>query len=161
SMTAIAAASGFSSLRRFNALFKERYRMNPIRLRKAGRVKIQQETLSCEIAYRPPLDWEALLQFLSERAIAGIEYVSGGTYVRTVSIKGHLGWLKVAPLSRKNALAVVIPASLAGALSSVLARVKRLFDLSADAKCITDHLGNLATAHPGLRVPGAFDSFEV
>src|SRR5262249_49182784 len=50
---------------------------------------------------------------------------------------------------------------LAGALSSVLARVKRLFDLSADAKCITDHLGNLATAHPGLRVPGAFDSFEV
>jgi AraC family transcriptional regulator of adaptative response / DNA-3-methyladenine glycosylase II len=161
SMTAIAAASGFSSLRRFNALFQERYRMNPMRLRKAGRTRQPEEVLRCEIAYRPPLDWEALLEFLERRAFQTVEHIEKSAYVRTVAIKGNVGWLKVAPSAKKNVLEVTLSASLAGALSSILARVKRLFDLSADAKCITSHLGSLALAHPGLRVPGAFDSFEV
>jgi AraC family transcriptional regulator of adaptative response / DNA-3-methyladenine glycosylase II len=161
SMTAIAAASGFSSLRRFNALFKERYRMNPLRLRKAGKTKSQQEILLCELAYRPPLDWEALLDFLKKRAIKGVEYIEGKVYARTVSIKGHTGWIKVIPSAKKSVLEVSVSASLAGALSSVLARVKRLFDLSTDTNLITSHLGNLAESNPGLRVPGAFDSFEV
>jgi AraC family transcriptional regulator of adaptative response / DNA-3-methyladenine glycosylase II len=161
SMTAVAAASGFSSLRRFNALFLERYRMNPTRLRKATPTRQQQEVLRCEIAYRPPLDWEALLEFLSKRAFRGIELIEKDAYLRTVGLRGHKGWMKVMPSTKKNVLEVNVSTSLAGALSSILARVKRLFDLSADAKCITNHLGNLAIAHPGLRVPGAFDSFEV
>lgn len=160
SMTAIAAASGFSSLRRFNALFKERYRMNPLRLRKAGKTR-SQEIMLCELAYRPPLDWDALLDFLKKRAVKSVECIEGKTYARTVSIKEHTGWIKVVPCAKKSVLEVSVSASLAGALSSVLARVKRLFDLSTDTNLITIHLGPLAVSNPGLRVPGAFESFEV
>src|SRR6185369_9122730 len=68
SITDVAFASGFSSLRRFNALFKERYRLNPTELRKGRASDTTLETLTCEIAYRPPLDWESLLTFLVGRA---------------------------------------------------------------------------------------------
>jgi AraC family transcriptional regulator, regulatory protein of adaptative response / DNA-3-methyladenine glycosylase II len=161
SMTEIAFASGFSSLRRFNTLFKERYRMNPTNLRKTGRVKSQSEILRCEIAYRAPLDWPAVLDFLSRRAVNGVELVDTRSYLRTFSHKGHTGWLKAVNSRDTNRLMVDVSLSLAPVFSSVVARVKRLFDLSADAKTITRHLGELASAHPGLRVPGAFDGFEI
>lgn len=71
----IAYASGFGSLRRFNALFRDRYRLNPTRLRKTRTTEIAPDYLTCDVAYRPPLDWQALLNYLAERAIAGVETV--------------------------------------------------------------------------------------
>jgi AraC family transcriptional regulator of adaptative response / DNA-3-methyladenine glycosylase II len=160
-ITEVAFASGFSSLRRFNALFKERYRLNPTDLRKARVSATQPETLLCEVAYRPPLDWEALLAFLAARAVRGVEAVNGHRYLRTVAFGKRRGWIAVEPSQKKQALRVELSASLIPAILPTLARVKRLFDLAAEPRQIAAHLGRLAATRPGLRVPGAFDGFEL
>ena len=159
-VTQIAFAGGFSSLRRFNALFKERYRLNPTDLRKTRESAELPETIVCELAYRPPLDWDALTQFLGARAVGGVESVGGRQYFRAVAWKNYRGWIAVEPSGKNHTLTVTVSASLAPALLPILARVKRLFDLSAEPKQIAACLGSLAEAHPGLRVPGAFDGFE-
>ena len=157
----VAYASGFRSLRRFNALFRERYRLNPTDLRKGTPVESVSETLLCELAYRPPLDWESLLHFLVGHASRGVEAQDGTRYVRTVAYKAHRGWLAVWDVPEKSALRVELSAALAPVLLPVLARVKHLFDLAAEPQQIASHLGVLAVNHPGLRVPGAFDGYEM
>lgn len=161
----IAYASGFNSLRRFNALFQERYRLNPTQLRKTktaiAQTAFPQDSITCEVAYRPPLDWQALLTYLAGRAIAGVETVEGDRYFRAVRMGQRQGWLMVEPVKSKNALRVKLSLSLVPVLLPVLARVKKLFDLTAEPQQIAAHLGTLAHHHPGLRVPGAFDSFEI
>ncbi|MBC8102418.1 MAG: DNA-3-methyladenine glycosylase 2 [Cytophagales bacterium] len=156
----VAFASGFSSLRRFNALFKERYRLNPTDLRRTRASVALPATLVCEVAYRPPFEWDALLRFLGARAVGGVETVEGQRYLRAVAWKNHRGWIAAEPSRKNHTLLITLSASLAPAVLPILARVKRLFDLHAEPKQIAAHLGPLAEAHPGLRVPGAFDSFE-
>jgi AraC family transcriptional regulator, regulatory protein of adaptative response / DNA-3-methyladenine glycosylase II len=157
----IAYASGFGSLRRFNALFQDRYRLNPTQLRKTTAATIAPDEIACEVAYRPPLDWQALLSYLVGRAIAGVERVEGDRYFRTVHLGQQQGWLSVEPIEGKDALRVKLSLSLVPGLLPVLARVKTLFDLTAEPQQIAAHLGSLALHHPGLRVPGAFDGFEI
>jgi AraC family transcriptional regulator, regulatory protein of adaptative response / DNA-3-methyladenine glycosylase II len=160
----VAYASGFSSLRRFNALFRDRYRLNPTQLRKTKAALIPPAApveLVCEVAYRPPLDWPSLLQYLAERAIIGVESIEGGCYCRTVRIGAQQGWIRVEPVRDKPTLRVRLAPTLVPVLLAVLARVKALFDLAAEPQQIAAHLGELARLHPGLRVPGAFDGFEI
>ncbi|MBC8000032.1 MAG: DNA-3-methyladenine glycosylase 2, partial [Leptolyngbya sp.] len=160
-LTAIAMASGFLSLRRFNALFLERYRMNPSRLRKEKNVESESGTFGCELSFRTPYDWNSILGFLRYRASPGVEFVDDQKYMRTVSSGGHQGWISVELSTKQDALRVTVSNSLAPVLLTVIAKVKRLFDLQATPAIIEDHLGTLAKAYPGLRVPGAFDGFEV
>jgi AraC family transcriptional regulator of adaptative response / DNA-3-methyladenine glycosylase II len=166
-VTEIAFASGFGSLRRFNALFKQRYRLQPNQLRKHMKVNgaVSSDALNFELSFRPPYDWPALSAFLGARAIAGVEAVEDGRYRRTARIalegKQHLGWIEVTPSPKKPALRVTVSASLAKALPPVLSRVKALMDLSCQPAEIALALGALARKRPGLRVPGAFDGFEV
>jgi len=164
-VTEVALASGFASVRRFNALFKERYRMSPGRLREAGGRRSLPAALAFELAFRPPYDWEAMLAFLRRRAIAGIEEVSDDAYARTVSIahrgSQHVGRVEVRLAPRKPALRVSVSPSLARAVPAVLTRVKHAFDLACDPVVVAASLGPLAAARPGLRVPGTFDGFEL
>lgn len=161
----VAMASGFASLRRFNALFRERYRMTPGDLRRAAPSRAGADRLTFELAYRPPYDWDAMLAFLERRAIAGVESIESRTYRRTLRVerqgKTYCGWISVAPSGRRPALRVSVSASLAGVLPLVLARVKLLFDVACRPDEISAALGELAAAHPGLRLPGAIDGFEV
>jgi AraC family transcriptional regulator of adaptative response / DNA-3-methyladenine glycosylase II len=163
SVTDVAFASGFASLRRFNALFRERYRLNPTELRKTRSTASVPSTLTFELAYRPPLDWDALLTFLAGRASCGVEAMEEGRYLRTVRLKGHTGWLTAEPTAGRSTptLRLEVSASLAPVLLPLLARVRRLFDLSADPQQIAAQLGPLAEAYPGLRLPGAFEGFEM
>jgi AraC family transcriptional regulator, regulatory protein of adaptative response / DNA-3-methyladenine glycosylase II len=156
----IAYASGFGSLRRFNALFRDRYRLNPTQLRKTT-TTIAHDYLFCDLAYRPPLDWQALISYLSGRAIAGVETVADDRYFRTVQIGQQQGWLSVQLVRKKHVLRVQLSLSLVPVLLPALARIKALFDLAAEPQQIAAHLGSLALHHPGLRVPGAFDGFEI
>jgi AraC family transcriptional regulator, regulatory protein of adaptative response / DNA-3-methyladenine glycosylase II len=160
-MADIAFASGFKSLRRFNGLFRERYRMNPTQLRKRKTAPLAQDYLVSEVFYRPPLDWPALLGYLAGRAVVGVEAIDNGCYCRTVRLRERQGWLVVEPIAGKNALKVKLSLSLVSVLLPILARVKALFDLAADPEQIAAHLGILALHYPGLRVPGAFDGFEI
>jgi AraC family transcriptional regulator, regulatory protein of adaptative response / DNA-3-methyladenine glycosylase II len=160
----VAMASGFASLRRFNALFRTRYRMTPGELRRTSTGGTPGE-LAFEIAYRPPYDWDAMSAFLERRAIAGVECVDARGYHRTVRVerqgKWLGGWISVAPSRKRAALRVSVSPSLAGALPAVLARVKQLFDVACRPDEIARALGDLAAGHPGLRLPGAIDGFEV
>jgi AraC family transcriptional regulator of adaptative response / DNA-3-methyladenine glycosylase II len=179
-VTEVAYASGFRSLRRFNALFRERYRLQPTRLRrhmKAASGAASPDALQFELAYRPPYDWPALSAFLGARAIAGVEALEDGRYRRSVRVQvdgkeptqAMQGWIEVAPSPKKAALRVAVSASLAKTLPPVLSRVKALMDLACNPAEVAQALGALdagplaalARRHPGLRVPGAFDGFEV
>ena len=164
-VTEIASASGFASVRRFNALFKARYRMSPGRLREARGSGGLPATLVFELAYRPPYDWDAMLSFLGSRAIDGVEQVDGDAYARTVAIEHrgvrHVGRVEVRRAPRRSALRVAVSPSLARAVPAVLSRVKHTFDLSCDPALVAAALGTLADARPGLRVPGTFDGFEL
>jgi AraC family transcriptional regulator of adaptative response / DNA-3-methyladenine glycosylase II len=164
-VTEVAFASGFASLRRFNALFQDRYRLSPARLR-GPRIPAPSDTFTCEIGYRPPLDWDWMLGFLAARACPGVEWIDGRRYLRTAAIGKHRGWLAAEPAPKGNALRVEIASSLAPSLVALLARLRRLFDLSAHPRQIEHHLSRdpllrpVVAANPGLRVPGAFDGFE-
>ena len=164
-VTEVALASGFASVRRFNALFKARYRMAPGRLRGARGTETLPAALAFELWFRPPYDWESMLAFLGHRAIDGVETVTRDTYARTVSIahRGalHVGRIEVRRSPRKSALRVAVSPSLARAVPVVLSRVKRAFDLACDPAVVAAALGPLAAGHPGLRVPGTFDGFEL
>jgi AraC family transcriptional regulator of adaptative response / DNA-3-methyladenine glycosylase II len=161
----IAGASGFASVRRFNALFRARYRMAPGRLRKARGEGRLPAALTFELAYRPPYDWDSMLSCLESRAIEGVERVDGHGYARTLAIEHrgarHVGHIEVRRVARRPALRIAMSPSLARAVPAVLTRVKHAFDLSCDPTVVAAALGALAVARPGLRVPGAFDGFDL
>jgi len=168
SVTEVAFASGFGSLRRFNALFQQRYRLNPLRLRARAQKPapdLPLEAMPFQLAFRPPYDWSSLVEFLASRGIAGVEEVTGDVYRRAVRIERggttHVGWIAVSPIANKPALRVLMSSSLLGAVAPALARVKQMMDLSADPQEIAEALGPIAVRRPGLRVPGTFDGFEV
>ncbi len=79
-MGRVAAASGFSSLRRFNTLFRERYGMSPGQMRGRGRSRRGETSipaLNLTLDARPPFQWEELVGFLDARTIDGVEAVDG------------------------------------------------------------------------------------
>ncbi len=163
----VAFASGFQSVRRFNALFQERFGRAPSSLRREHDEAEVSRSLVLRLDYRPPLDWEQLLTFLRGRAIPGVEYVGDSEYRRTVRLGGTQGWLTVRHDGKRPALLAEVSLSLAGVLMPVAARLRTLFDLDAQPTVIAECLGRDALlakqvqAHPGLRVLGAFDPFEM
>lgn len=164
-ITEVAYAAGFGSLSRFDTLFKDRYRLSPRQLRKTPKHSAPLDSLTFELSFRPPHDWEALLGFLRARSISAVEEVEDSSYRRVVRIaqneRVHTGWVEVSLHQRKPVLRVVVSASLAKVLPTLLSRVKHLMDLSCNPAEIGEALGPLAAAKPGLHVPGAFDGFEI
>lgn len=149
----IALMSGFASLRRMNALFRERYRMSPSDLRRHA--PQEGETLRLRVPYRPPYAWEAMRDHFGLRGVPGVEATVDGRVVRLV----ENGWIAVGP-GKGDALAVEASPSLAGDLPRVLRRVRRMFDTEAEPLAIAAHLGDLVR-EPGMRLPGVWDGFEV
>lgn len=166
-ITRIALDAGFGSLRRFNALFQARYGTAPHTLRSSSRTTPDDDLLHLRLAYRPPLAWTTMLAYLHGRAIPGVEAISTTTYTRTFSFHDQHGWLSVRPLDQRDALEVTIPAQFSAHLGEILGRLRGLFDLDANPRGIADHLRRdprfLPTLKkiPGLRVPGAWDPFEL
>ncbi len=159
----VAFASGFSSVRRFNAAFAERFSMPPSEVRRRA-PSGDDETLRLD--YRAPLAWDALLDFLRARAIPNVERVSEDAYERVVAIGDDVGRLRVTHDPKRAALRVHVSTALTKHLMFLVSRVRALFDLDARPAAIAERLGAhevLAAAvagRPGLRVPGAFDPFE-
>jgi AraC family transcriptional regulator, regulatory protein of adaptative response / DNA-3-methyladenine glycosylase II len=170
-ITEVAFASGFSSLRRFNDAFSRRYRMPPTRLRREATedaaAGVESQTSTLQLSYRPPYDWKGVLAFLRVRSLKGIEHVSEGSYARTVQLGGARGWIQVTQSRKKHALMVEFTHSLTPVLPALLSRVRALFDLNARPDLIARHLSSdprlehAVRANPGLRVPGAFNGFEM
>ncbi len=169
-VTEVAFASGFFSLRRFNAAFRAQYRLAPSQMRRAvaenGR-EISAGTSTLRLSYRPPYDWKAMRDFLSGRVIRDVESVSADRYARTVCLGPHTGWIAVTCAPEKCALLVEFAHPLAPVLPALLGRLRNLFDMAARPDLIAAHLGRdpllreSIARTPGLRVPGAFDGFEM
>jgi AraC family transcriptional regulator of adaptative response / DNA-3-methyladenine glycosylase II len=168
-MAEVALASGFGSIRRFNEVFQRLFGRPPSALRRMtvadGSVGPKGE-VAISLSYRPPYDWHAMAAFLKARAIPGVEVVSNDRYARTIEIEGVHGVVAVEPTSG-NALRVAIRFARLSALQTIIARVRRVFDLAADPQAISAQLAEdpllarLIAARPGLRVPGAWDGFEL
>jgi len=168
-MTEVALAAGFGSVRRFNETFQQLFKRPPNALRRMGGAEESVGTtgaVSVKLGYRPPYDWDAILAFLRARAIPGIEAVSNGRYARTIAIGDEQGVLVVEP-AKGNCLRATVRFADLRFLPAIIARVRRVFDLAADPVAIGAHLsqdpmlGPLVAARPGLRVPGAWDGFEL
>jgi AraC family transcriptional regulator, regulatory protein of adaptative response / DNA-3-methyladenine glycosylase II len=168
-VTEIAYAAGFGSLRQFNRacrdVFRESPRMLRARRRKSDRLAADGGLL-LRLSYNGgSLDWESMLAYFDARAIAGVEHVSGDTYRRTILIGGDPGVLELYPGGGDHLL-----------LRAHLPHWEELVHLVQRARCIagldfelgeaTRHLGDdptigpLLRARPGLRPPGTWDAFE-
>lgn len=169
SMTEIAFAAGFGSVRRFNALFETRYKMTPASIRRLASSSQTQQGITLRLAYRPPYAWDAFLSYLHGRAMSGLEQVDlqRGCYRRTVQIEGKCGWVQVSHLPEKQQLLLEIAPTLSGVLLPLLAKIRQQFDLEANPVVIAEHLqqdpklAQQLERTPGLRVPGSFDAFEL
>lgn len=187
-VTRIAFASGFQSLRRFNSVFRERYRLSPSALRRSNPAGGSRQTalrptdanglvddlVRLTLAYRAPLAWDVLIALLGMEALPGVELVIDGRYCRTVRLDGKNGIVFVENAATasngtgraaRNHLNVDVSPSLLPALMPLLARLRQLFDLDAEPAVVDSHLaanglGGLVGQHRGLRIPGAFDGFE-
>ena len=166
----VAAASGFGSVRRFNGQMRRVYDRTPSELRRLARQKASgdPECYRFRLSYRPPYDWEHVLAFLRGRATPGVELVSDSGYRRTIVIDGKPGSIGVAPAATATALDLSTSASpTRGCCSRWWSASRRMFDLGADPAVIAEHMGADALLrgaldlHPGIRVPGAWDGFEL
>jgi len=170
-MGEVALAAGFGSIRRFNETFQQLFRRPPSTLRRGGTAASSAATgptgeVSILLPHRPPYDWPAMLAFLRARAIPGVETVSRDGYARTIEIAGAHGTVAVRPTAG-SALRATIQFPQLSALPTIVARLRRVFDLAADPEVIGAHLAEdpalapLVAARPGLRVAGAWDGFEL
>lgn len=119
------------------------------------------------LSFVPPYNWPAMMAFLAPRAIPGVEAVGPECYRRTISLDGVRGTVEVRPAPRASCLLATIRTSRATAPAPIVNRLRRLFDVDADIGAIEKHLGRdrrlaaCIAAQPGLRVPGAWDGFEL
>ncbi len=193
SVTRVAFASGFQSLRRFNAVFRTRYGMSPTTVRRELRARDRPapilahgagspalaapalDLVRLTLAYRPPLAWHTLTTLLRRAALPGVECIEGGRYGRTVRLDGKCGVVFAedgapragdARRAANTHLNVDMSPALAPVLMPLLVRLRQLFDLDAEPTVVQEclergGLGTLAGQRRGLRVPGAFDGFEI
>jgi AraC family transcriptional regulator of adaptative response / DNA-3-methyladenine glycosylase II len=166
----VALASGFGSLRRFNAAVQQRYGLSPSRMRQAGNsssTALPTGSSRTRLFWRPPLDAHALFTFLAQHQLPGMERVDVAALSLTRSLRleaggaVHRGWLHA--LFRPEACAVDITVSegLQMMLPQVLWRVRALFDLDAEPNAINATLSADFPGGEGLRVPGCVDGFEL
>ncbi|HMB92243.1 MAG TPA: AlkA N-terminal domain-containing protein [Rhodothermales bacterium] len=179
-ITQVAYASGFGSLRRFNAVFRKRYDMTPSALRHdADSTPDSASASGCEttsgsaedfvrltLAYRTPLAWDVLVALLQKNLLPGVEVVQGTRYGRTVEVDGRSGVVFVEDTASNTHVNVDVSLSLLPVLMPVLARLRQLFDLDAQPAAVDTclergGLRQLVRQRPGLRIPGTFDGFEL
>lgn len=184
----VAAIAGFGSLRRFNTLWRQRYGITPTQLRRrpkaldgiarsdgaergterGPRLRDPGEGFTFTLATRPPFDLTALLDFFSRRQVEGLESINAqgcrrGLLIADAQGRAHPGWIEVlaSPCATTTGLTVRVSPSLVSVIPVVLDRVRHAFDLSCRPQAIAQTLGSLASAHEGLRIPGALDGFEI
>jgi AraC family transcriptional regulator of adaptative response / DNA-3-methyladenine glycosylase II len=166
-MSHISSAAGYGSVRRFNDTFRRTYGRTPRELRKAGEESERTATLTVRLAYRQPFNWQAMLRFFAGRATPGVEVVDGDTYRRTVSLQGDHGVVEIRPDARDGYLALTLHSINTNALFETVQTAREVFDLDAPVTEIDATLSNDKTLrkiqrkNKGVRVPGAWDGFEL
>lgn len=163
----VAIASGFGSVRRFNAAFHQVVGMTPGTVRRSdgsSEMKMGGEGASLFLSYRPPYDWSWLQQFLTQRAIEGLELVTDDSYRRTIQIGNARGACVVTHCAERNGFKVQLWLDRPELTAAAIAQVRRILDLDADRETIARHLGNspalASRLTKGLPLPGIWSPFE-
>ncbi len=170
-VTDVAFAAGFGSVRQMNRVMHDVFRASPTELRSKRRRTdrlVADGGLDTRLTFRPPLDWDGLLDFLALRAIPGVEAIActddrGRVYRRTIEVEGRVGALEVWLGDDREHLVARFHLPYWEGLIHLVARVRRCFDLDHDPVPVRHGLGSEPTLAPwpdGLRVPGAWDPFE-
>jgi AraC family transcriptional regulator of adaptative response / DNA-3-methyladenine glycosylase II len=166
SMTEVALASGFGSVRRFNDALRKTYGRSPSELRKRTAAHAIAG-VRLKLPFSRPYDWRAMLEFLGARAMPGTERVVGDRYERTFAVGSARGVVEVQAADGESHLIATIHTSEVSSLAAVVARLRRLFDLDVDIAAVDAHLARdrrlaaLVRERPGVRVPGTWDGFEL
>lgn len=165
-VTEVAFAAGFGSVRRFNSALKERLALTPSQLRGRRRATTDGAPITLQLHYRPPYDWEGVMDFFRHHAVAGVETVSDQAYRRNFSSGGEPAWLEVRRGRKANTLELELQLPNHSELLATVNRVRRMFDLDANPAVIEAALGQspafskLLQARPGSRSPGHWSLFE-
>jgi len=167
-MSQVAIASGFGSIRRFNAGIQKTYHRTPSQIRHlARRTGIHTGDLyRFRLSFRPPYHWQAMLDFLAPRATPGVEFVERTVYRRTISVNEIAGYFEVS-LDEHDALLVRIDFPDPRSLFGIVERIRAMFDVNADWSSIANTLrsdpvlGAIVKAEPGVRLPGCWNGFEL
>ncbi len=167
-MSHVAAASGYRSTRRFNDTFKKTYGRSPRDLRRRREETFDRNSaLTVRLSYRKPFDWQAIIDFLAGRATPGVEQVIGGAYLRTVTIDGQPGVIECRHDVGNASLELSLHGIATTDMFQAVQRVRDMFDLDAPVADIAavlaadKQLGKALQQNPGIRVPGAWDGFEL
>ncbi|MEP6853458.1 MAG: AlkA N-terminal domain-containing protein [bacterium] len=172
SVTDVAFAAGFASVRQFNDTVREIFAESPSALRaRAGRRRQPRAgTVDLRLPYRPPMDVTATLRWLGWHAVPGVEVfretAEGVSFVRTLDLPCAPGRVTLSP-GGEGWVRALVELRDQRDLTAAVARVRRLLDLDADPDSVRDTLGasrdlaDLVAARPGLRSPGAVDGPEL
>ncbi len=162
----VASAAGYGSVRRFNDTFRKIYGRTPRELRRRNDEPGDGGTaLTVRLAYRKPYDWPAMLEFLAGRATPGVEQVVGDRYLRTIRIGDEAGVIECR--ADADAICLTIHGIATTRLLPVVQRVREMLDVDApvaDIRSVLEAdplLATLLDQNPGIRVPGAWDGFEL
>ena len=168
SLTTIAFTAGFASIRQFNESMQTAFGCAPSAFRRRTAPEHGGEgKLILRLQYRPPFDASALLAYLRQRALPGVEEVSEKSYRRTVVLPRSRGIMELEPLEKANAVLLRVQLDTLSDLSLLVQRCRQLCDLDAVPTAIVETLGadpmlaSLVTTRPGLRVPGTINGFEL
>ena len=171
----VAFAAGFESVRRFNDAIRGTFHRAPRELRRESGARASAEAkngpgghvVRLTLPMRLPFDAASLFSFLEGRALPGVETVRGHAYFRTIESRGRAGVLGVSYEEGKHSLALTLDLPPGPDLLDLVRRAGRIFDVDADPLAIAavlrrdPLLAPLVAARPGLRVPGAWDPFEL
>lgn len=169
-MSHVSSAAGYGSIRRFNDAFRKTYGRSPRDLRRAGEeseLSGRTATLTVRLPYRRPFDWTAFLDFFAARATPGVEAVNGDTYSRTIISNDDHGVVEIRPDNRDGYLSLTLHCVDTNALFETVQNAREVFDLDAPISEIRTTLGKdkvlkpMLRKNPGVRVPGAWDGFEI
>ncbi len=166
SMTEIAAASGFGSLRRFNDVILKEFGTNPTSLRTRSDAAALDGGMTLRLRGKGLVDWAALRAFYAARAIVGVESVEGARYSRTLRTAAGASVFTLSQ-STPETIDVVLMGAKVADLFGIVSRIRRALDLDTDVAAITKALRADNVLRPilrqdsGLRLPGAWSPFEL
>jgi len=166
SITNIAFAAGYSSVRRFNDAIRSSFNTTPSAMRKATGKHPADGTITLQLHYRPPYDWVGVMDFFARHAISGVEQVDEKAYRRNLLLNGEAGHFRVSKIPERDALQLELSSADPGQLMPIVAMVRRMFDLDANPQFIKDALSrdavlkSLLDKFPGIRAPAYGSSYE-
>ena len=167
-LTDVAFAAGFGSVRQFNDTVREVFAASPSELRTANRrgpspASAGSDTTSRDagvsvgirLAVREPFASHEVMSFIGQRAIPGIESWDGRTYRRSLDLPGGVGVIGLA--AHTDHVAARIELSEWSDLGVAVQRIRRLLDLDSDptavdaALAVDPMLATLVEQVPGRR----------